>query len=94
MYKRIRDLRERLHLSQEYVARYLGEDISVYRQIESGERRVSAGEIDRLGTLFGVSIDRLKDAERHCFDAESELITDHDKDVITKLIELQKKAKG
>lgn len=57
--ERIKKLRVQLHLSQDYVAKYLGINRSTYTQMENGNRKVLADEIARLSNLFGVSTDYL-----------------------------------
>ena len=57
--ERIRELREGLQLSQDYVARYLGTSRSTVTQMENGNRKILAEEIPKLCELFGVSSDVL-----------------------------------
>ena len=57
--ERIKDMRTRLHLSQDYVAKYLGVSRSTFTQMENGKRKVLAEDLSRLSTLFGVSTDAL-----------------------------------
>lgn len=57
--ERIKELRAQLHLSQDYVARYLGISRSTYTQMENGNRKVLADEVAQLSVLFGVSADSL-----------------------------------
>lgn len=57
--ERIKELRTKLHLSQDYVAKYLGLSRSTYTQMENGNRKVLADEVAQLGNLFGVSADSL-----------------------------------
>jgi len=57
--ERIKELRTQLHLSQDYVANYLGINRSTYTQMENGKRKVLAEEIAELSDLFGVSADAL-----------------------------------
>ena len=57
--ERIKKLRVQLHLSQDYVAKYLGINRSTYTQMENGNRKVLADEIAKLSNLFGVSTDYL-----------------------------------
>ena len=58
-YKRIKELRTQLHLSQEYVANYLGINRATFTQLENGNRKVTADDISKLSALFGVSADML-----------------------------------
>jgi len=57
--ERIKEYRTRLHLSQDYVAKYLGINRASFTQLENENRKVSAEEIDKLSTLFGVTADTL-----------------------------------
>lgn len=59
IYERIKALRTELHLSQDYVARYLGVNRSTYTQIENGNRKILAEELAELSKLFGVTADNL-----------------------------------
>lgn len=55
--EKIKELRSGLHLSQEYVANYLGLSRTSYTQMENGNRKITADDIAKLSTLFGVSAD-------------------------------------
>jgi transcriptional regulator with XRE-family HTH domain len=57
--ERIKNYRNQLHLSQEYVANYLGVNRATVTQMELGKRKVSADELSKLSTLFGVTTDTL-----------------------------------
>ena len=57
--ERIRKMRNEYHLSQEYVAKYLGVSRTTITQIESGNRKISADELSLFSKLFGVSADNL-----------------------------------
>lgn len=57
--ERIKEYRNRLHLSQVYVANYLGINRATYTQMENGNRKITAEDISRLSNLFGVSADSL-----------------------------------
>ena len=57
--EKIKELRTKLQLSQDYVARYLGINRSTYTQIENGKRRILAEELAKLSNLFGVSSDSM-----------------------------------
>ena len=56
----IKKLRCEFHLSQKYVAKYLGIDTSAYAEIELGNREPSSDEIAKLNKIFGVTLDNLK----------------------------------
>lgn len=57
--ERMKELRIKLRLSQDYVAKYLGVSRSTVTQMENGNRKILAEEISKLCTLFGVSADAL-----------------------------------
>lgn len=57
--EKMKELRTQLHLSQDYVAKYLGVNRSTVTQMENGNRKILAEEISKLCTLFGVSADVL-----------------------------------
>lgn len=59
IYERIKELRNQLNLTQEYVANYLGVNRATVTQMENGKRKVSADELSKLCSLFGVSADAL-----------------------------------
>ena len=53
--ERIKNFRNRLHLSQEYVANFLGINRATYTQMENGKRKITAEDISRWSELFGVT---------------------------------------
>ena len=57
--ERIKELRTQLHISQDYVAKFLGVSRSTVTQMENGNRKVLAEEVPKLCKLFGVSADML-----------------------------------
>lgn len=57
--KRIKKARTDLHLSQEYVAKFLGVNRNAIIEIESGKRKVSAEELGKLSELFLIPADEL-----------------------------------
>ena len=59
VHERIKELRTQLHLSQDYVARYLGINRATYTQMENGKRKVLADEVAKLSNLFGVTTDSM-----------------------------------
>lgn len=56
---RIKVCRNKLHLSQEYVASYMSMNRATVTQIELGKRKVTAEELAKFSTLFSVSADAL-----------------------------------
>ena len=59
LYERIKEARTELHLSQDYVAKFLGVNRTAIVEIESGKRKVSADELGRLSELFQIPADEL-----------------------------------
>lgn len=57
--ERIKNMRNELHLSQQYVADFIGINRSAVAEIESSKRSVSAEELGKFGVLFGVTTDEL-----------------------------------
>lgn len=57
--ERIKYFRNELHLTQEYIAACLGLSRATVTQIELGKRKVTAEEIEKLCSIFGVSADML-----------------------------------
>jgi len=55
IYERVKELRNKLHLSQDYVAKYLGVSRATVTQMENGKRKILADDISRLSVLFGLS---------------------------------------
>ena len=53
--ERIKELRNKLHLSQDYVAKYLGVSRATVTQMENGKRKILAEDITKLSVLFGLS---------------------------------------
>ena len=59
LYERIKKARTELHLSQEYVAKFLGVNRTAVVEIESGKRKVSAEELGKFSELFQIPVDEL-----------------------------------
>lgn len=59
--ERVKSLRKQMHLSQNYVAKYLGVSRSTFTQMENGNRKILAEEISKLSVLFGVSVNTILD---------------------------------
>ena len=62
--KNIEKLRCEFHLSQKYMAKYLGIDISSYAEMELGNREPSSDEIAKLNKIFGVTLDNTQQGNR------------------------------
>lgn len=59
LYERIKKARTELHLSQGYVAKFLGVNRTAVVEIESGKRKVSAEELGKFSELFQIPVDEL-----------------------------------
>ena len=59
LYERIKEARTELHLSQDYVAKFLGVNRTAIVEIESGKRKVSAEELGKFSELFQIPADEL-----------------------------------
>lgn len=57
--KRLRQVREHLSLTQDYVAQHLGIPRQAISEIEHGKRAVSAGELFALARLYSLPVDSL-----------------------------------
>lgn len=57
--ERIKNFRNQLHLSQEYVATFLGINRATYTQMENGKRKITAEDVSKLSDLFGVTADAI-----------------------------------
>lgn len=64
IHERIKEYRNQLHLSQAYVASYLEVNRATYTQMENGNRKITADDLSKLSTLFGVSADELLNNEQ------------------------------
>lgn len=62
--KRIRELRDRLGISQQKLAELLGVSRPAISQIENGERKVSTDELIKLSEIFNLTIESLLNFER------------------------------
>ena len=59
LYERIKEARTELHLSQDYVAKFLGVNRTAIVEIESGKRKVSADVLGKFSELFQIPADEL-----------------------------------
>jgi len=62
--KRIKELRERLGISQQRLSELLGISRTAISQIENGDRKVSTDELVKLSEIFNLSIEGLLDAKK------------------------------
>ncbi|WP_369062504.1 helix-turn-helix transcriptional regulator [Caulobacter sp. 73W] len=56
---RIREIRERQHLTQEEVAAEASTDLSYYRGIEAGKRNASLAKLILIANALGVKVPEL-----------------------------------
>jgi transcriptional regulator with XRE-family HTH domain len=75
--KRLKDIRERLDISQDILAKRLEIPRPAISQIERGERTVTADELIKLSSVFHVPIDTILDLKK-----EPEVILVADEDTI------------
>lgn len=96
--ERIKEIREELHLSQEYVAKYMNLNRTAISQIESGNRKISAEELKKFSELFGVTTDELLNGNEeeipdNMFARSFNELDDADKKEIMNLIKFKKMMK-
>lgn len=61
--QKVKALREKADLSQGQIAQFLGVDQSNISKCEKGERQFQVDHLERLGSLFGVSLGDLMNEE-------------------------------
>ena len=61
--QKVKALREKAGLNQEQIAQFLGVDQSNISKCEKGERQFQVDHLERLGSLFGVSLGDLMNEE-------------------------------
>ena len=93
---RLRLARQRLSLTQDYVASLLNLPRTAVVQIESGKRKLASSELESLCRIYGISADYAlgisSDSERTKMYARSiEALPDEDQMEIMNLIEFKKK---
>lgn len=59
LHERIKVARTELHLSQDYVAKFLGVNCTAIVEIESGKRKVATDELGKFSELFRIPADEL-----------------------------------
>ena len=92
---RIKSCRNKLNLSQEYVANYMGMNRATVTQIELGKRKITAEELAKFGTLFGISTDDLLNGEKNempvaLFARSFSELDERDQDEIMSLMQFKK----
>lgn len=96
--ERLKNARSELHLSQEYVAKFIGVTRTAIVEIESGKRKVSAEELQKFSELFSIPTDELlngKIIEKpvQMFARRFEALDEEDQKEILNLIEFKRKIK-
>lgn len=92
---KLKESREVLHLTQDYVAKVLGIPRTAIVQIENGNRKVSAEELSAFSRLYGVSADyligaRTDDQNIQFFTRSFEGLSEQDQEEILNLIAFKK----
>ena len=96
--ERITELRKELHLSKDYVAKYLGISRSTYTQMENGNRKVTADDLAKLSDLFNVSADSILKGDdielpANMFARSFEKLSENDQAEIMNLIRFKEQMK-
>ena len=61
--QKVKELREKAGLNQTQIAQFLGIDQSTISKCEKGERQFQMDHLERLGSLFGLSLADLMNEE-------------------------------
>ena len=98
LYERIKEARTELHLSQDYVAKFLGVNRTAIVEIESGKRKVSADELGKFSELFQIPADELLNGRStempvQMFARRFGALDEADQQVILNLIEFKRMMK-
>lgn len=98
LYERIKEARTELHLSQDYVAKFLGVNRTAIVEIESGKRKVSADELGKFSELFRIPADELLNGRNtempvQMFARRFEALDEADQQEILNLIEFKRMMK-
>lgn len=97
--EKLKDARQRLGFSQEYVAKCLGVSRSAITQIELGNRKITADEIRKFCQLYHISADYLLNQESFesrqvVFARGFEELNENDQQEILNLIAFKKAMAG
>lgn len=99
MHERLREARKYLKLSQEFVARQMNLSRPTISAIESGQRKVTAEELNKFSQLYGVSIEELmhgkvsETLETEMFARAFSELSDIDRKEIMNLIDFKRRYK-
>lgn len=96
--ERVKQARNKLHLSQNYVANYLGINRTAVVEIESGKRKISADELNKYSVLLNISADELLNGKniqmpKTIFARKFNELDEKDQEEILNLIEFKKSLK-
>lgn len=95
MHARLKEARNYLRLSQEFVARQMGLSIPTINAIESGQKTITAGQLAKFCELYGVSTDQLmygkasENPQTEMFGHAFSELSDTDRREIVNLIEFR-----
>lgn len=97
--ERLKYYRNQLHLSQDYVSKYLNVNRATYSQMENGNRKITADEIAKLSNLFGISSDLLLGSTEYSepamvFARSFEKLNENDQAEIMNLIRFKEQMKS
>lgn len=95
---RVKEARNKLHISQNYVAEYLGINRNAVIDIEAGKRKISAEELKKYSKLFGITADELLNGKKTneanmVFARQFETLDAKDQEEILNLIEFKRMLK-
>lgn len=99
MFERLKEIRKQLNLSQEFVAKHIGIARTTLVAIESGNRKITADELDMFSKLYGVSVDEIlhgkvsADSEVSMFARTFSTLSDTDKKEILNLMDFKRRYK-
>lgn len=100
MYERLKEIRKRLNLSQEFVAKQLGLARTTLVAIEYGNRKITADELVKFSDLYGVSIDEIlygkvnTDSEISMFTRIFSTLSEADRKEIINIMDYKRRYKG
>ena len=98
LYERLRDARNSLHLSQEYVSKTIGITRTAMVELEAGKRKISTDELEKFSELYQISVDELMHGRSNempvqMFARSFEELDEADQKEILNLIEFKKRMK-
>ena len=98
LFERLKKARTELHLSQDYVAKFVGVNRTAIVEIEAGKRSVKTEELKKFSELFQISADELLNGRNTempniVFARNFSLLEEDDQQEILNLIEFKKRLK-